>query len=138
MGTAENRRFPRIDHVSPRQIVRVDDSENPQKNFVITENLSGSGIKFTTNSALKSSSYFLVYLNDALLSDIGQNSENLLKSGDYYLCKVVWSNEIRSNAYEVGAAFLEKKSCQSQDIDTFTELVNITMLDLLPELSELS
>ena len=133
METSENRRFPRIAHISPRQIVRLDDAEVPQKNLIVTENLSASGIKFTTNVDLKMSSYFLVFLNDVLLRDIDQNSKNLLKSGDHFFCKVVWSRALRSSTYEIRACFLEKQGCQSEDIDSFTELVNVTMLDILPE-----
>lgn len=129
----ENRRFPRIHHVSSRQIIRVDDTQTPQQNIVLTENLSSCGIKFTTNSKIESPSYFLIYLNDLLLRDIKINSANLLKSGDYYLARVVWCQKVRGPFHKIGAAFLERQNCQEQEIETFTELVNISMLDLLPE-----
>lgn len=139
MNPADKRRFPRIHHVSSRQIIRIDDSQTPQQNIVLTENLSGCGIKFTTNSKIESTSYFLIYLNDLLLKDVEINSANLLKSGDYYLARVVWCKNLRGLYREIGANFLEKKNCESQDIDTLTELVNISMLDLLPEsITELS
>lgn len=134
MNDSDNRRFPRIAHVTSRQIVRIDESQNPKKNFVLTENLSGCGIKFTTNEKIKDDTHFLIYLNDMLVKDLNQNGKNLLKSGDYYLCKVVWAKEIRPKIFEIGAAFLEKKTCDSDQIETFTELVNISMLDSLPEI----
>lgn len=132
MSDADKRKFPRIDHVTSRQIIRLDDGQNPQKNIILTENVSGCGLKFTTNEELKPGSLFLIYLNDLLLQDIDKNKNEMIRSGDYYLCQVVWRNSIKSNFYEVGSCFFEKELALSKEMDTFTELVNISMLDSLP------
>lgn len=134
MTQKENRRYPRISHVTSRQIVRLDNSQTPQKNIILTQDLSACGIKFTTNEKLAPASYFLIYLNNLVLNEINKNHQSFLKSGDYFLAKVVWSKLLEDQSYEIGAAFLEKNSCKAREIDTFTELVNISMLDLLPEM----
>lgn len=136
MNHEENRRFPRIPHVTSRQIVRLDSSQNPQRNIIFTKNLSACGIKFSTNENLNTASYFLIYLNDIVLKELHQNGENLLKSGNFFLAQVVWSRQVEKFHYEIGASFLEKQTCQSQEFETFTELVNVSMLDSLPEASK--
>src|SRR3989338_3368681 len=107
MMTSDNRRFPRIPHVSSRQIVHIDDAQNPHKNLILTENLSASGIKFTTNSRLELGQFFLIYLNDLLMRDINSlygHKKSWLKAGDYYLTKVVWAKEVDVSepVYEIG------------------------------------
>ncbi|MBF0107465.1 MAG: hypothetical protein HQM16_19325 [Deltaproteobacteria bacterium] len=129
----ENRRYPRISHVTSRQIVRLDGSQTPQKNIILTQNLSACGIKFTTNEFITPASHFLIYLNNVVVNDVIKDTRTFLKSGDYFLAKVAWCKELKRDYYEIGASFLEKNSCKARDIDTFTELVNISMLDLLPE-----
>jgi hypothetical protein len=137
MSSAENRRFPRIPHVTSRQIIHVDMLQNPQRTLILTENLSASGIKFTTNCKLSVSQFFLLYLNDQLMReihDVYQDKKRWLKAGDYYLTKVVWVKEIDKEAgiFEIGASFLEKECCREEDLATFTELMNINILEKLP------
>lgn len=133
MKPPDKRRFPRIAHVASSQIVRLDAFQNPVTNLVLTKNLSPCGIRFTTYQKIASPCTFLLYLNDILIKDLNQNSQGLLKSGDHFLCQVIWSKRLSETSYEVGATFLEKKKCSAAQIETFTELVNISMLDLLPE-----
>lgn len=134
MGTPDNRKFPRISHVESRQIIRLDDSQTPKKNLILTENLSASGMKFSTNQHLENGTLFLIYLNDILIDDMAINKNNLLKSGDYYLCQVVRCKALPQNCYEIGAAFFDRQSARSSDMETFTELVNISMLESLPSI----
>ncbi len=129
----DNRRYPRIDHITSRQITRLDESQTPQRNYILTQNMSACGIKFTTNEKLEPATHFLIYLNDQMLQSMNNDSQNWFKLGDYYLSKVIWTQEIRPGFYEVGAGFLEKNSCSEGDIDTFTELVNLDMLQSLPD-----
>jgi hypothetical protein len=137
MTSSDNRRFPRIPHVSSRQIVHVDDAQNPHKNLILTENLSASGVKFTTNSKLALAQFFLIYLNDQLMREIDSlysHKKSWLKAGDYYLTKVVWVKEIdpAASIYEIGAAFIEKDECREEELATFTELMNVRTLQDLP------
>lgn len=137
MKSSENRRFPRIPHVSSRQIVHVDDAQNPHKNLILTENLSASGVKFTTNSRLCLGQFFLIYLNDQLMREIDSlygHKKSWLKAGDYYLTKVVWVRELdpTNSVYEIGAAFIEKDDCREAELATFTELMNVKTLQELP------
>ena len=96
--------------------------------------MSACGIKFTTNQFLKPDSYFLIYLNDQLLDHISHESQSWFNLGDYFLSKVIWIQELDTHHFEVGAGFLERKECGKQDLETFTELVNLEMLDSLPDL----
>lgn len=137
MSQSENRRFPRIDHVSSKQIIHVDSLQNPQKNLILTENLSASGIKFTTNTSLQVGLFFLIYLNDQLMHEIRkkfQDQTHWIRAGDYYLTKVVRLKTLdeKENMFEVGAAFIEKDGCCMEDLEIFTELMNISMLHKLP------
>lgn len=135
--TPENRRFPRIPHVTSRQIVHLD-QDGPKKNFILTENLSASGIKFTTHNHLEEGLYFLIYLNDQLMKEIRslyEKKQSWVKAGDYYLAKVVWVTEIRKDqsVFEIGAAFVKKDNCRTGEIETLTDLMNISMMDNLPK-----
>lgn len=132
--TNDKRDFPRIDEVSSRQIILLNATQTPQKSFVLTANLSGSGIQFTTNSPLTEGHLFLIYLNDVLINDLKINRVNLVRSGDHYLCRVVW-NQKQDNKTQVGACFLERKLCNSDELETFVELVNLSTLDSLPDLN---
>lgn len=137
MVAPENRRFPRIPHVTSRQIVHLDQS-GPKKNFILTENLSASGIKFTTHNILEEGQYFLIYLNDQLMKEIRslyEKKQSWVKAGDYYLAKVIWISKIRKdeNVFEIGAAFVKKDNCRSDEIETLTDLMNISMMDNLPK-----
>lgn len=137
MSGPENRRFPRIPHVISRQIVHLDQS-GARKNYILTENLSASGIKFTTNHNLEQGQLFLIYLNDQLMKEIRslyEKKQNWVKAGDYYLAKVVWANDAKKEqaVFEVGAAFVQRDSCKSDEIQTLTELMNVSMMDSLPK-----
>lgn len=133
VALVENRKFPRIPHVTSRQILSFDGGNNTKENLVLTQNLSASGIKFTTNGVLESEQCFLICLNDHLMQQIRtlfEEHEDFLRAGDYYLTKVVWVNEVKKNQgiYEVGASFLRKTECGPKDVDTLTELMNAQML----------
>ena len=135
MVASENRRFPRIPHVISRQIVHLDQS-GPKKNLILTENLSASGIKFTTQNQLLQGQYFLIYLNDQLMKEIRslyERKQSWVKAGDYYLAKVVWIQDVNKgeSVFEVGAAFVKKDTCRTEEIETLTELMNISMMDHL-------
>lgn len=138
MSSSENRKYPRIPHVSSRQIIHLDPLQTPHRNLILTENLSASGIKFTTNCRLDSPQYFLIYLNDQLMHEINslyRDRARWVKAGDYYLTKVVWAKEIKETEglFEIGAAFIEKEGCRAEDLATFTELMNVSMLEKLPQ-----
>lgn len=138
MSLSDNRRYPRIPHVSSRQIIHLDLLQTPHRNLILTEDLSASGVKFTTNNRLDLSQYFLIYLNDQLMHEINslyRERAHWVRAGDYYLTKVVWAKEIgdTDGFYEVGAAFVEKEGCRVEDIATFTELMNVSMLEKLPQ-----
>ena len=135
MVASENRRFPRIPHVISRQIVHLDQN-GPKKNLILTENLSASGIKFTTQNQLLQGQYFLIYLNDQLMKEIRslyERKQSWVKAGDYYLAKVVWIQDVNKGegVFEVGAAFVKKDTCRTEEIETLTELMNISMMDHL-------
>jgi len=129
----EKRRHPRFPIMTTEQIIRLTENQTPRKNIIVTENISTSGMKFTINNPLKTTSYFLVNLNDINLDKTEHNKDIWLNSGGFYLTKVMWANSLKDDFYQVGARFLEKKKCNSTDLDYFTELVNIKMLDILPE-----
>lgn len=131
MDSVDQRKFPRIRHITSRHIVTIDPLQTPKKNIVLTKNLSACGIRFTTNEPIPSSTYFLICLNAPMLTDLNQNKQNLLQCGDFYLSCVIWSQPIKSNLYDVGARFVEKRPVNSHELETFTELVNINMLDQL-------
>lgn len=135
MATPENRRFPRIPHATSRQIVHLDQN-GPRKNFILTENLSASGIKFTTHNPLEEGQLFLIYLNDQLMKEIRslyEKKQNWIKAGDYYLAKVVWAQDIKKEpgVFDIGATFVQKDNCRSNEIETLTDLMNISMMDNL-------
>lgn len=131
MSSAEKRRYPRIHHVSSREMVHLDQNQNPKKNFILTENYSASGVRFTTNESLTPNQFLLIYLNDQLMREINKDNAKWLKSGDYYLTRVVWAktSESSDNGFDVGVEFIEKQKCQEEDLEVFTELMNIRMLE---------
>jgi len=128
----DNRRYPRIDHVTSQQIIRLDEAQTPHKNYIITKNMSACGIRFTTHEELTSCAHFMIYLNDHLVKSITANTKNWFRLGCYYLARVAWTRELKTGLYEVGASFLERESCNHEQLETFTELVNLDMLDMLP------
>ena len=132
--THDKRRFPRVHNVSTRQIFRLDSSQNPVKNLILTENLSACGMKFVSQENLTNTTYFLIYLNDAILADIKQNPAQLVRSGHQYLAKVVWSKpQSDGQSFEIGACFMEKSAGDVSKIQTLTELINLSTLENLPE-----
>lgn len=131
MTTIENRRYPRIHHVSSREIVHLDQEQNPKRHVILTENFSASGVRFTTNEKLTPSQFLLIYFNDQLMREINHNQSQWLRSGDYYLTRVVWvkTSSFDTQTFEVGVEFIEKQACGVEDLETFTELMNVTMLE---------
>lgn len=131
MTTAEKRRYPRIHHVSSREMIHLDQNQNPKKNLILTENFSASGVRFTTNEPLKPAQFLLIYLNDQLMREINQNNAVWVRSGDYYLTRVVWVRPAKTQEknFDVGVEFIEKNKCDAKDLEIFTELMNIRMLD---------
>lgn len=128
----ENRKFPRIPHVSSRQIIKLGQTKNePQKSLVVTNNVSGCGVKFSTSNTFQNNELFLIYLNDLTAKDLQTNGKTLLKSGDYYMAQVVWIQNLPDGNQEVGAEFLTKKDGDADRMQTFTELLNMSMLDSL-------
>lgn len=130
----DKRRYPRISNVSAQQIFRLDLAQNPVKNLVLTENLSACGIKFVSQEVLPPATYFLIYLNDAVLAEIKQSGTHWIRSGDQYLAKVIWSKQQGdATSFEIGACFLEKSTGDVDEIQTLTELINLSTLENLPE-----
>lgn len=137
MTSRDNRRFPRIPHVTSRQIIHLDDGQNPRRHLILTENLSASGIKFTTNNLVHPAQYFLIYLNDAVMHELralDRASARWVRAGDHYLTRVVWVLEIPATPgiFDVGAAFIERESLREDMLATFTELLNLSVLEKLP------
>lgn len=134
MSDANKRKFPRIHHVTSKEIIHLDGGQNPRQNMIVTQNVSSAGVKFTTNEMLKEAQYFLIFLNDVLIRNLNKDVKSLIRSGDYYLTKVAWIKKVEEyeDMFDVGAAFIEKQNCSSEDIDVFTELMNAKMLNLLP------
>lgn len=130
----DKRRYPRVNNVSAQQIFRLDSAQNPIKNLVLTENLSACGMKFVSQVSLPPATYFLIYLNDAVLNEIKENGSHWIRSGDQYLAKVIWSKKQNdATSFEVGACFLEKSTGDVDEIQTLTELINLSTLENLPE-----
>ncbi|MCP5464086.1 MAG: hypothetical protein H7A33_03580 [Deltaproteobacteria bacterium] len=120
--------------MSSKQVIRLDDREIPHNNLVLTENYSARGVKFTTNAELKSGSFFMIYLNDQIFREAKDLRKSLLRSGDHYLSRVVWTQKIKNDFYQVGAEFLEKKDCSANTLHVFTELMNVAILQNLNDL----
>lgn len=141
MNTQENRQFPRIPHMSSRHIVHFDAKKAVKKDIILTENLSASGIKFTTNCDLKKGHYFLIDLHDQLMQEFQSlfaDKHSWIKSGDYYLMQVVWSQEIEKNqdVFEIGAAFVQKDQCKMAEIETLTKLMSAQVIEeLAPQIA---
>jgi hypothetical protein len=139
-NAADKRRFPRIDHVASEQIVRLVSDQTPRLNFILTQNFSASGIKFTTAEELLPGTDFLLYLNPALVPELGGASAKWVHAGDHYLTRVVWvkrlatpGNQATTPLFEVGAAFVEQSTCRIDEIHHLTELLNVSMLERLPD-----
>lgn len=109
----------------------MDANQNPKKNLILTENYSASGVRFTTNEELDSSQFLLIYLNDQLMREINSDKAQWVRSGDYYLTRVVWSKPSKEDSgnWDVGVEFIERATCRPEDLETFTELMNVRMLE---------
>lgn len=127
----DKRRFPRHNRVGTHKIVRLDPTQTPRKNLVVTKNLSACGAKFSTVENLTLASYLLLCLDDPLIRELNEKNRQWLRTGNSYLSQVIWTTKTDSENYEVGVRFLEKHECDAQILDTFTELSNINMLDIL-------
>ena len=127
----EKRRFPRHEHISTEKIVRLDLTQTPKENIILVRNFSACGAKFFTPEKLNLASYLLTTLNDPLIRELNQKNPLWLKSGDYYLSKVVWVNQETPNNYEVGVEFQTRQNSNSQILETFTELVNASAISKL-------
>jgi hypothetical protein len=131
-GRLDHRRFPRIERVSTRQIVRFTAAETPQKSHVMTRDVSAAGVKFSTTEVLSPASFFLAWLNDEVARAAAGSNGACVRSGDYYLTRVVWTQKRDSGLYEVGARFVEKAECGLEHMELFTQLLNVCMMERLP------
>jgi hypothetical protein len=127
----EKRRFPRHDHISTQKIVRLDMTQTPKENIILVQNFSVCGAKFFTPEKLNLSSYLLTTLNDPLIRELNQKNPLWLKSGDYFLSKVVWVNQETPSNFEIGVEFINKQGTTPQILETFTELVNASAMEKL-------
>ncbi len=123
----EQRRFPRIDRITPEQILRLSSDQSPKQNIILTRNVSASGVCFTTGENLVPGTAFLIYLNPMSLPELGGHPETWVRSGDYYLARVVRAKRLQAD-FEIGAAFVNKAVCQVDELLHFTELMNARML----------
>lgn len=129
----EKRRYPRFPFADTEKIVYLDNDQTPKQHVIYTENLSTSGLKFTAGELIKPETQFLLTLKADSFSQTGHKKSEWLSSGDYYLTQVKWAQALRPEVFAIGAAFLEKKYCRAADLDTLTELINIKMLEMLPD-----
>lgn len=133
LDAANKRRFPRIDYVASEQIIRISSDQTPRQNVILTQNVSASGIKFTTAEEFLPNSDFLLYLNPQLIPELGHDATQWVRAGDHYLARVVWVKRIDGKSlYEVGATFADKSTCRADAIQKLTELLNVSMLQRLP------
>lgn len=123
----EQRHFPRIDCITPEQILRLSSDQSPRQNLILTRNVSASGVCFTTGENLLPGTSFLIYLNPMSLPEIGGHPETWVRAGDYYLARVVRAKRLQAD-FEIGAAFVNKTVCQADELLHFTELMNAKML----------
>lgn len=128
----EQRRFPRIDRITPEQILRLSSDQSPKQNTILTRNVSASGVCFTTGDNLVPGTFFLIYLNPQSLPEIGGHPETWVRSGDYYLARVVRAKRLQDD-FEIGATFVNKAVCQVDELLHFTELMNARMLSAMNE-----
>lgn len=129
----EHRRFPRIQRISTPQIVRFNDAKAPKQNHVMTRDVSAAGVKFSTTEKLLPASYFLAHLDDDVARTASRANAVCVRSGDYYLTRVVWIKKaLDSGLYEVGARFVEKTECGLEHMELFTQLLNVCMIERLP------
>ena len=101
----------------------LDANFSPFLYSVMTQNLSGSGIKFTTDIPLIENQSFLIYLNPILVDHLKLNPAILIRSGDYFFCKIVWKKPIKSGC-EFGAKFIQSNELNDLELDHFVTLLN--------------
>lgn len=71
------------------------------------------------------------------MQDIKLNRGSVLKYGNYFLARVIWSRPLqgRSDPYfEIGCAFFDRDEGRGETIDIFTHLVNRHTVDSLAHL----
>ncbi len=128
------RRFPRIDHVSSRQIILLNSQNGTSCNAIMTQNLSARGVKFTSDTPLTMGQAFLIYLNPVLIDSLKIDKQLLIRSGDYYFCHVMWTKPT-AHGIEVGAQFIESQKVSPSDIHHFVTLLNSTLQDTSDQLA---
>jgi hypothetical protein len=123
----EKRRSPRQEFLSKQKIVRLDAGQTPVDSVVMTKDFSSSGLKVITSEKLVTSNEILVCLNDQLKEMLKTNDARLIRSGKMYLSKIVWSKQ-HQDGYEHGIDFITKEKSSPELLETFTELVNASIL----------
>lgn len=133
----ENRRFPRIDICAQQTLLFLSEENELVKNVVLSKNVSATGFCFRSPVEYQPGSTFLVYLAENVLQDIKLNRGSVLKYGNYFLARVIWSRPLQGRSepyYDIGCAFFDMDEGRGETIDMFTHLVNRHTVDSLAHL----
>lgn len=124
---SERRKYPRADVVTQQRIIQSKSHQEFIKEIGVTKNVSASGLCFRSSQTYEQGALIFVYLDEDVLTDLKINRANILKAGNYFLARIIWSRTSESRTdpfFEIGCAFLERSEGDTESIELFTRLVN--------------
>lgn len=118
---AERRRFFRLPYEKPicyrKLILAGRKTAGPKSCGCVSKNLSGSGILFSSKDLPTLSDIILLDLNVNEIPAYEMMKKDILTLNNRPVAKVVRTEEIGNNQYNVGVAFLTKSKNDATDIE---------------------
>ncbi|MBI2340734.1 MAG: PilZ domain-containing protein [Deltaproteobacteria bacterium] len=123
----EKRRFARTPVAAQQHLLFFNPQKKIHKDIVVSKNLSAGGACFRSATPIEAGTYALAYLDENALDDLKTNRGNILKTGNYFMGRIVWNRPSEKGDdpfYEVGFAFLGRNEGDLDSMDLFTHLIN--------------
>ncbi len=122
----EQRKYPRYNVISQQQVLHLSGKEI-SKSRVLSKNISASGFCFRSARPYELEKIVFVHLQAQEVSDLEINRAGILKSGNYFLARVIWSRPASQNDdpfFEIGCSFISREEGNPLTLDLFTRCLN--------------
>ncbi len=158
----ENRQFARIPVHTQQKLLCLSEKRSFEKNIVISKNISAAGFCFRSSRPFENGKVVFAYFADvdgSIVEDLKFNKARVMKAGNYFMARVVWSRPANTEHkaqraaegealqalpvegvtqtpaidpfFEVGCAFIKMAEGNNDSVSLFTRFVNHFTVDAL-------
>lgn len=91
LSYSEKRKFPRTEIITQQRIIKSSREREFINEVGVTKNISATGLCFRSDKDHEVATRIFVYLDQDVLADLKLNRGQVIKTGNFFLARVIWS-----------------------------------------------